>query len=63
MSSLSVSTVMDAVKEIAIAQITNSAPVLPDANSAKDVAEYMQVIYEKIVELDSMHRETKQLAL
>lgn len=60
MSGLSTSSMLDIVKEITIAQIANSAPVLPDSDSAKGVAAYMQVIYEKLEELESKHRETRQ---
>lgn len=60
MSGLSTSSMLDIVKEITIAQIANSAPVLPDSEPAKGVAAYMQVIYEKLEELESKHRETRQ---
>lgn len=58
--SLNTSTVLDIVKEITIAQIAISPSITTDAGSAEDVAAFMQVIYDKVIELETKHREAKQ---
>lgn len=58
--SLNTSSVLDIVKEITIAQIAISPNIITDANSAEDVAAFMQVIYDKVIDLESKHREAKQ---
>lgn len=51
MSHLSKSYFIDTVKEITVAKLAND-PRTANAESGKAVADFMQAIYDKLVELD-----------
>ena len=43
--------IIDAVKEITVARMENTT-MTPNADGGKNVADYMQAIYDKLVELN-----------
>lgn len=51
MSKMSNGVIIDAVKEITVAMVSNSERSATKENG-KDVAEFMQVVYDKLTELN-----------